>query len=199
MEILLEKVRNEFQNRSISTDVLLPNVKVVNLTSKDSPAFNDPKYLPFYYRLGCQVKVSNAIQIGSKLGLVGASFTKGCKSLEEWIVVENKSLNHRFVESNLKLCGCKKVVFFDFDSANNISPVKIDKKADIAFLSECFDSKQTDIYLDFLWNILKSDSFLVVDYLEDTQVSESFQKFCVIKNREPTLFKTRYGIGVLQK
>jgi hypothetical protein len=184
-------------NHSISTDVLLPQVKLPNNSSKQSPAFSDPNYLPFYFRLGMESNPQVVCQIGCNLGLVGACFIKGCKTVREWISFDGKNQNSRFVESNLKLAGCPKITIKDLDFSTKNFDTNVEKVADMAFLSESFDIKKTEISLDLLWNCLKPDGFLVVDYIHDTQIFASFQRFCQIKNREPVLFKTRYGIGIV--
>lgn len=195
----LESVRKKFDSIEISTDVLLPNIKVANLESKQSPAFHDSRYLPFYYRLGCELQSNHVIQIGANLGLVGACFLKGRKSVKKWTIYEHQNSNQRIVESNLKLCGCENISFLAFDSSNEHNSNKYSLIADLAFLTERFDVQKTLIYLNFLWNELKNDGFLVVDFIADEQVSASFYNFCSIKNREPTLFNTRYKVGVLKK
>ena len=199
MQAKLKCVAEIFEAKNISTDVILPHVKVNSATSKESPEFNDPRYLPFYYRLGNAIQPEFSVQIGSKLGLVGAAFLRSCKSIKEWYICEKNTPNHRMVESNLKLYGCTKIVFqtdLDYDKLDFEKPRL---SADIAFLSESFDHKTSDIYLDFLWNCLKPEGLLVVDYIENKTTSESFYKFCVVKNRKPILFKTRYGIGILTR
>lgn len=199
MESKLNCVAEKFETKSISTDVILPHVKVNSATSKESPEFNDPRYLPFYYRLGYEIQPEFSVQIGSKLGLVGASFLRSCKSIKEWHIYEKNNPNHRIVESNLKLYGCPKIVFQNVEDYDKLDLEKTRLSANIAFLSESFDYKTSDIYLDFLWNCLKPEGLLIVDYIENKTTSESFYKFCVVKNRKPILFKTRYGVGILTR
>lgn len=192
----LQSVEEKFEKHSISTDVVLPGVKLLDHTSRFSPGFTDTKYLPFYYRLGCELNPNNVIQVGSNLGLVGAAFLRGCKTVHEWVVFDTFVNSSNIVISNLNLFGNLKVSYHLFDLSYRS---KLQESFDLAFLSQFFGPKETDIFLDFLWSQLKSEGFLVVDYVEHDYVKESFFNFCKIKNREPFLFKTRYGVGIIKR
>jgi hypothetical protein len=195
----IKLVESKFYKRDISVDVIMPHVKMLDSSSKDSPAFLDPKYLPFYYRLGCEIKSRDIIQIGSNLGLIGAAFMKGCKTVNNWQIIDSKKTFINIVESNLKLNGNPKVTFRYLDE----NPIDLDEKvellADVAFISEPQEEKNLMKYMDFLWNRLKSNGLLVVDHFDTPVINKYFLSFCSIKNKEPILFKTRYGVGILIK
>ncbi len=54
--------------------------------------------------------------------------------------------------------------------------------------------------LEILWPFLSSGGLLVVDrVVSDKSVKDSFSNFCNIKNRDPFVIKTRYGVGIVQK
>jgi hypothetical protein len=200
MQDLLKIVDLKFNKANISTDVILPNVKLLDSASKESPAFLDPKYLPFYYRLGCELKAKNVIQKGSKLGLIGASFMKGCKTIEDWLVIEDTKPFVNIIESNLKLNGCPKIEFRYLDKAPITDDEKNQKLVDIVFISEKEEDEQKLMkYMRFLWNQLKPNGLLVIDYFYDKMINQSFLNFCNVKNKEPVSFNTRYGVGVLVK
>ena len=99
MEEFFQKIKDKFEKSNISTINIIPKIKLADISSKLSPAFNDPKYLPFYYKLGSELAPSNVLQIGSSLGLIAAVFTKSCKTVEDWFIVDNKKRNFR----NLKI------------------------------------------------------------------------------------------------
>lgn len=194
MDLCLEKVLESFTKKNISTDVILSNVKLLDSSSKNSPAYNDPKYFPFFYRLGCEVNPKKVIQIGSKLGLVGSSFLKGCKNVEEWHVFDDENCYKNIIDSNLRLSGCSKIFFESTDLFNESFLF-----AELGLLTEKYDLKKMNFCLEFLWKNLKSECYLVVDYVEDPEIKENFYNFCFIKNRKPVLFNTRYGVGIIKK
>lgn len=191
---IIEKVEKSFE-KDISTEVILPSIKVLNTLSKQSPEFLDPKYIPFYYRLGLELKCKTAIQIGSKLGLIACSFLKGCKSVESWYFFDENKPATNIIESNLKMNHCDNC-FFNF-------PIDLNKQinflADIAFLSQPYDSNISLNYMKFLWDRIKPNSFLIVDYVFQTEVQKTFEDFCSIKNKIPKIIKTRYGVGIILK
>lgn len=191
---VIDIVEKSFQ-RDISTEIILPNIKVLNSSSKQSPEFLDPKYLPFYYRLGKELNCKSAIQIGSKLGLVASSFLKGCKSIESWCFFDEIKPPINIIESNLKINGCYDC-FFNFPIDLNMDTKIL---YDIAFLSQPYDSNKSLLYMKFLWEKIKSNSFFIVDYIFEKNIGEAFQDFCAIKNRTPRIIKTRYGIGIISK
>ena len=64
---------------------------------------------------------------------------------------------------------------------------------------EKFDAKKLMEYMEFAWSSLKTDCFLIVDYVKEKELNETFVSFFNIKNRKPFLFNTRYGVGVLTR
>jgi hypothetical protein len=199
MDQTLDIVANKFENRDIATDVILPNIKLLDTSSRQSPAFNDPRYLPFYYRLGCEIKPKKILQFGSKIGLVSAAFLKGCKTVDEWFFIDENKTYLNIIESNLKLNGCNKIEFRFLDKNPIENEEKFELYADIALIAEEYDSKRLMTYMNFAWNSLKSDGLLVVDYIQKIDSHDAFMSFCEIKNRTPVFFKTRYKVGVLTK
>jgi hypothetical protein len=199
MDQTLDIVANKFENRDIATDVILPNIKLLDTSSRQSPAFNDPRYLPFYYRLGCEIKPKKVLQFGSKIGLVSAAFLKGCKTVDEWFFIDENKTYLNIIESNLKLNGCNKIEFRFLDKNPIENEEKFELYADIALIAEEYDSKRLMTYMNFAWNSLKLDGLLVVDYIQKIDSHDAFMSFCEIKNRIPVFFKTRYKVGVLTK
>lgn len=187
----------KFQAHPLSPDIILPNVKVLDSASRLSPAFNDPFYLPFYYRLGCEVKPEKVVQIGSKLGLVGAAFLRGCPVVQRWHVVEESGTPTRTIQSNLRMKSQVEVTFQFLDQNTPNLGKQAEFKADVCFLTEKYTPEKQKMYLDFLWNSLSDEGLLVVDYIHDDTLRESFDSFCRVKNREPVIYKTRYGIAIL--
>jgi predicted O-methyltransferase YrrM len=199
MDQILDIVASKFENRDIATDVILPNIKLLDTSSRQSPAFNDPKYLPFYYRLGCEIKPKKVLQFGSKIGLISAAFLKGCRTVDEWFFIDENKTYLNIIESNLKLNGCNKIKFRFLDKNPIENEEKFELYADIALIAEEYDSKKLMTYMNFAWNSLKSDCLLVVDYIQKSDSHDAFMSFCEIKNRTPVFFKTRYKVGILTK
>ena len=79
----------------------------------------------------------------------------------------------------------------------DISLMSIEVNYEIAFLSESYNSELMKKYLEILWDHLISGGLLVVDYIQNEANMEIFKGFCRVKNREPHILDTRYGVGIL--
>lgn len=185
----------------IESRILLGTAKLLDSASKDSPAFNDPRYFPFYYHLGKHVEVKRVAQIGPVLGLPGACFLQGRRGVEEWYAMlpSGSTQPATIIVANLKryMSGLVNVYCVPAASLDNDS--KPDRPYDLALLTEKFEPEVTAKYLNYLWNGLSSEGLLVVDYIHDDAVKGTFDDFCRVKNRKPDVFKTRYGVGVLTR
>jgi hypothetical protein len=198
-------LRVKFQNSYIPSFSLLAQAKMLDAASRDTPAFNDTRYFPFYYHLGVELgylgdlplRPKRVCQIGSKLGLIGACFMKGCDSVEEWSAMESydEYPPASLIRSNLRLNGKAKVDFMML----NETLMKQEWPMDLAMLTEKYESDKVSEYLEFFWKRLSPEGLLVVDYIEDDAVREPFKSFCRVKNREPEVFDTRYGVGIIKR
>ena len=55
-------------------------------------------------------------------------------------------------------------------------------------------------YLDFAWPVLSENGIIVMEGLtRNAAAKQAFAAFCKSKNREPAVFRTRYGTGLIQK
>lgn len=191
----LDQLRNRLEKGSIRSEMLLCSAKVLDRSSRDVPAFNDPKYFPFYYYLGQQCNPIVVAQIGSKLGLIGACFLQSCKSVKKWLVIDNyKKPPTNVILSNLKMFSSAEVVF---ECVNG--ELVINDRCDVCFLTEKYDLEYVSKYLEILWAILENEGLLVVDYIHDKIMKDMFIDFCDVRNREPVFFDTRYGLGIVKK
>ena len=189
-------LKSKLAHSFMRSETLLGMVKVLDRSSRETPAFNDPKYLPFYYHLGTQCTPKRVIQVGSKLGLIGACFLQGCKTVENWLAVDEYSDNppHNIIRSNLRMYSEAYINYMMFDKE-----LFEDNSTDLGLLTEKYGLAATERYMELLWKSLRSEGLLVVDYIHDEAMKKSFTEFCKVRNREPVLFDTRYGLGVVNK
>lgn len=190
-----EIVREQLELGLMSPQNLLAGTKLLEESSRNAGDYQDFNYLPFYYHLGKQLTPKFVFQIGSKLGLIGCCFLKGCKTVESWYVLdENKDAPKNIIASNLRSYSpISKGIFAgeDIDFVLTKSG-----RIDLGLLTENFGTERNLKYLNFLWKHLVPEGLLVVDYINSDDV---FHEFCRVNNREPVIFNTRYGVGIIQR
>lgn len=189
------QLRAKLDSGLVSCQILLGRAKLLDQRSSDSAAYNDSRYLPFYYHLGAATCPSVVCQIGSRLGLVGACFLQGCKGVREWRVwdvPEEGRPASGFVEPNLRGFGAAEVHAGGW-------PAAWEGLADVALLTGHYGAARTAECLAFLWERLRPEGLLAADYIEDDDVGQVFRQFARVKNREAEVFRTRYGVGILTR
>lgn len=191
----------KFEKGLMTTGVLLGNAKLVDESSRQSSPFIDPSYLPFYYYLGCQVAPERVSQIGTIGGLPALCFLQGCKTVKEWNAAQEK-VEH-LIPENIIISNIMMKIGGGHGSLTAGSKLHILKSmvrpCDLALLTDWYDEADTEDYLNLLWENLSDEGLLVVDYINQDATKAAFEKFYRVKNRQPMLFNTRYGVGILQK
>jgi hypothetical protein len=183
-----QALSDQVEKAAISSDILLSGTKLFDESDRQSPAYKDPRFLPFYYHLGKQVHPDSVVQIGSKLGLTGVCFLQSCHTVRRWLVLDDKF--YSLARSNMRLhmggILCR----------NTLSEINTSRpQFDLALLTERIGDDYS-VHLEFLWNSLLPEGLLVADYINE---DNAFHDFCRVKNREPVVFKTRYGVGIIQR
>lgn len=200
-----ELIRNQLNLGLMTTEILLSNVKLVDESSRNTGDYKDRRYLPFYYHLGKQLKSKRVYQIGAKLGLVGACFLQSCKTVEFWLAMDHdRDLTARIIISNLKLHtkyrddplpGTIAYMGLNDHMLEKEGPTN-SESFDLGLLTDNFGEERYLRHLDFLWRHLSPEGLLVADYIAE---NNAFHDFCRVKNREPVIFNTRYGVGIIQR
>jgi predicted O-methyltransferase YrrM len=197
MEQLVDKLTSP-----ITTQILLPRVRLLDNASRDSAAFNDPSYLPFYYHIGTKLKVRSAVEIGFGLGLVAACFLRGCPSIKSYLGLQEKT--EQFYSLRMGYANVREIYLDDLElivgSQDEIKSKVCTGRWDVGIISEQMKADKLKVYMDVIWNNLSGDGLLIVDYIDTDDFSEqTFRDFCKAKNREPNLYKSRYGLGIVKR
>lgn len=179
-------------------------MRMITEDSRKTPAYQDPRYVPFYYWLGTKINPKSMIEIGFRLGLFSACFLKSCKSVERFFAFQEQS--SEFYSPKLGVSNVK-------DNFKGIFDFYLGKTTDDKFCNY-IESSSWDLvlineessydkhrdYLDLVWNKLNPDALIIMDYVNKHLPSkEAYFDFCKSKNRQPMLISTRYGVGILQK
>ena len=76
----LKSLLEEKLNKQLPSRIFLDRMRVLDEDSRKTSAYNDPKYIPFYYWLGTLIKPKSLVEIGFRLGLFSGNFLKSCKT-----------------------------------------------------------------------------------------------------------------------
>lgn len=204
-------IRDKLDKGHITSNILLGQAKLLDGSSRNTPAFNDPRYFPFYYYLGQVTRPKKVEQIGVKLGLIAACFMQGCPEPVEWQGMETMLDGNRppmnIINSNMKMFYKAKLTTEHQTLAFCVHPNNLmletehskEHRFDMGLLTDKYEPEHTKIMLEYFWKHLAPEGLLVVDYIQDDATGEVFREFCRVKNREPQLFETRYGVGMVTR
>lgn len=183
-------LKDDLDKGLIGPRVLLSGVRLLDEASRESPEYNDSLNFPFWYHLGKQVGVKQrAFQIGPKLGMIPYCLLQ-CAYFREWVCFGG---NNSFVVKNIQERSSHTKVSFQTQLDEH------DGLYQLCLLTQEYDFNNARKFLDFLWLGLESGGLLVVDYIDSEGQGEAFDEFCRVKNRESVKFKTRYGVGIIER
>jgi hypothetical protein len=204
MEIIdfKKQLENSFNKQTISSRVLLSSFRLIHETSKKTGAFQDNRYTPFYYHLGKFVEPKNIMEVGFYIGLLSGSFLKSCNSVQRFLAFQPKMdgyYSSRLGSANIRDSYKGEFEFYQ----GNLTDEKLfanTQELDMVIVNEEVNYDEHRVHLDILWEHLSLGGLVVMDYVDAWQpAKDAFIDFCKVKNREPHVFKTRYGTGIVQK
>jgi len=182
----------------ISARALLASFRFLTEESRLTGAYQDPLYFPFYYYLGQKVDAKNLIEWNFNLGLYGGCFLKGNDTVENMFSFHEKT--EEFYSSRIGISNIKNHYHKNFEICEGTIDEAQERLAqdswDVAIVNGEVSRKEQISRLEILWEHIKLDGLIVVDYISSNC---GFEDFCHIKNRVPVIFDTRYGIGIIQK
>lgn len=203
LQDLEKKLNFELSRQLVSTNVLLSRLSLLNEGSRLTPAYQDPRYIPFYYYLGKYITPKNLLEIGANLGFFSSAFLKSCKTVENILIFEKKqevSDPPRFAIKNIKMVY-KKQLDWHYGKILDVElQEKLAKqKYDLCFFNEkSLNYDEYRIFLDIIWERISEDGLLVFDFAND-KGKVAYEDFCKTKNRDFIILKTRYGTGLMRK
>lgn len=193
-------VEKKLESNSLPTKVLQSKFKI----GFSSLLYNDPTFMPFYFQLGKLLKIKNLIEFGFDLGIPSGCFLEGCGSIDHFLAFKKKSDNYftkRLGISNIHSIIKKK---FDLWVGDETDPefmklVFIHKWNCVIVCDSGKNSKTYSAYFDLVWSQLEYGGIIIVDFLSEIPVKTAFDSFCDLQEREPIMFNTLRGTGIIQK
>jgi len=201
---IYRNVNGELDKGLVNSRILLDRLRVADEIYRKSSLYQDPRYIPFYYHLGKFITPQGLFQIGLGLGFPICSLLQSCKTLKRIFTFQPKS--DGFFSARLALSNIRDFHRGDLGySYGGIGDEEFVTNFETGNWDLAFINVETSLdlyrdYLDLIWQQLPLDGIIVMDYLSSYQESnEAFTTFCKIVNREPVIFKTRFGTGIIQK
>jgi hypothetical protein len=204
LNLLKNQLQQDLQKQLVSSRSLLDRFCVIDEASRKSPAYLDPNFASFYYHLGKYIKPKYMIEFGFDLGLLSGCFLTSCKAVEGFLGFREKSKEFasvRLGRQNIKK-SCKgernfyigEIYDQEFESLFNLH------SWDLAIFTDEGKYDKHLGYYDFIWSRMNDNGIIVAEYVgRHAPAKDAYFAFCKSKNREPLIFKTRYGTGLIQK
>ena len=175
--------------------VLHDFIYLSHLTTKTS-AFIDPKYIPFYYHLNKYISPINFLEIGFSLGLLSGAFLRNNNSVKRFVGFQTYDIpiSKRFATRNIR-----SVYDGEFEIViGNIDDTKLIYSWDLIIIDKEFNYDDSRRLYDRLWDSLNEGGHIVFENIfEDRGIT--FNDFCKIHQKDPVIFKTRYGTAIIKK
>lgn len=191
-------------SKQLPSHIFLDSMRVIEEESRKTPAYTDPKYLPFYYFLGTQIEAENLLEIGFRLGLCSGCFLKGCKTVRNFLAFQEKTeefYSPRMGRANVK-CNFRGDFHVHVGSvSDDVFTERLKATSwDLVILNEEAAYDKHRLFYDLLWPELRLGALIISDYINRHRATgQAYFDFCKAKNREPIVIGTRYGVGLIQK
>lgn len=185
--------------------VLLNTARLINENDRRASAYTDPNYIPFYYHLGKLLQPEAVIEIGLRLGLTGAAFTRSCESVKEYLalqeVKEDGYYSTRLAKANIR-DHFKGELYTHVGSVDDeeFSARLEAHQWDLAIINDEVGFDRHLLLLETLWPHMKLGGWMVCDYVQTHRPAmQAWEGFCKARNRTPEYLGTRYGVSLVQK
>lgn len=198
----IKKYTEEKLKKRLPSGIFLDRMRMLDESSRQSLAYNNPTYIPFYYWLGTVCKTKTLVEIGFSLGLLSGNFLRSCKTVDYFLALQetkkDEFYSERLGKSNIKDVYKGKFYIHVGGCDDDIFELKLKSlDVDLVIINEEVGYDRYRLYYDLLWPQMTPDGIIVVDYLKKYNTSAvAFQDFCVSKNIKPVYVNTDYGIGM---
>lgn len=205
LQDLKSQLEEKLERQLMSAKILLGHCRFIDEKSRQTSAYSDPRYMPFYYHLGSLIRPATMVEIGLRLGLVAACFHRSCKSVEHYLAVQEPSKDEfyspRLAKANVRDQYKKQLnLHLGLITDNNFLNSLEARRWDLAVVDDEVAYDRHMAYLDALWGRMSVDGLIVVDHLQRHEPArQSFLDFARTRNREPVILNTRYGVGIIQR
>ena len=204
LKVKLEKQLNQ---QLVSARTLLGRMRVIEERSRQTFAYNDDRYIPFYYHLGKHIGPKSFLKIGFHLGLLSSCFLKSCRTVETFLGFQEKE-DEEYFSPRVGIANVKDAYpnprFIDVHVGafldDKFTQVMNKTNWDLVVFNEETTGDKLRLHMDLVWPHVDEGGLIVVDYVNNHKpTGETYRDFCKIQNREPTVVNTRYGVGLIER
>ena len=204
LKTLKSSIDQDLDAQIVSGRILLDRLSVIEDSSRKTAAYLDHKYAPFYYHLGKYTSPDTVVEIGFDLGLLSSSFFSSCKTTKRFFGFKEPSKDFvptRLGKSNIRMVFRGEAKFYNGSlHEEEFSDVFSPNPWDLVILNEETVYDKHLEYLDAVWPRIGEHGLVIAEYIDrHAPARDAFFAFCESKNRQPIIFETRYGTGILQK
>lgn len=199
---MFDALLKDFNKGLLPPKLLLSRFRLLDEQSRESRAYLDSRYLPFYYYLGKHFPKENLLVLGFGLGLETSLYLWDNKVTESTLAIQEPSLELYFEKyglSNVKQVWKKDLCVYVGNFTDQLFQEKLNyKKWDIVLINQ----EKYDVcllWLNSIWSKLNDGSLICVDHMDNEEVKKAYLDFCKFKEKESLIFPTRYGVGVCLK
>lgn len=198
------EVASKLSRGLIPGPAVLSRFRMLDEASRRSVAYTDPRYVPFYHHLGQAVKPRTVVEFGLRLGLCSGTFLRSCGSAEFFLGFQERAdefYSPRLAIHNIRqgYRGPAEVYVGRTDDREFVTKFRA-RPWDLVLVNEERGYDAHLAYLDMAWGGLTLDGTVLVEYVTThSPAREAYHDFCKRVNRNPYIFPTRYGVGVITK
>lgn len=191
--------------KRLPSQIFLDRMRVIDEDSRQSFAYNDHTYAPFYYWLGTILKTNTMIEVGIRLGLLSGNFLKSCKSVNKFLAIQEPCVGEyyssRLARANIKDNYKGDLFVYTGKIDDEVFVAKLQSlEFELAIINEEVSYDRHRLYFDLLWPQLSVDGLIVVEYAYKHKPSLlALKDFCISVNLEPIYINTTYGVALIRK
>lgn len=200
---LQENINKDISRQLISSRTLLSPFFMIDEVSRRSPAYQDPRFMPFYYHLGKYIEPRTLLEIGFNIGLASGCVMKSCRTVENFFAFQLPTTEHfsfRIGAKNIKrlykgLFDCYQGDLLDPKFVSRLSK----NKWDLTLINEEMSYDNLRTCLDMVWAQVSDKGVIILDHARQESTKTALADFSKTVNREYVYFDTRYGTGMVQR
>jgi hypothetical protein len=199
-----EAVATRLARGLLTGSAVLSRFRLLDEASRRSVAYTDPRYVPFYHHLGQEVRPRTVVEFGLRLGLTSGTLLRSCGSVEHFLGFQeppDEFYSPRLAAHNLRSAFRGDTqIFVGRPDDPRLEALLAARPWDIALVNEEREYDAHLLYLDLIWKHLALDGSVLVEHARShPPAGRAYHDFCKRVNRDPYVFNTRYGTGVITK